>query len=183
MRCSLPSSSTKVTNRGWYSGAPGTPDTPALLHFPAFTRAPTCMHSTQAGMPVLSPAASCATVYHASGRPRRTLHARLGLMLRYLSPRQPTEPALPPCRIPLSVRGVAQAEAAGVKVRQLLQQHCGPDFRLFMYTSPYARCIQTAHHMLHAFEDHQVRGALSALAACSAGNVLLAFWCLTLGGG
>lgn len=53
-----------------------------------------------------------------------------------------------------------------MRVRQLLQEHCGPDFRLFVYSSPYARCIQTVHHMLHAFEDHEVRGTQPAGSAC-----------------
>jgi broad specificity phosphatase PhoE len=61
-------------------------------------------------------------------------------------------------RVPLSQRGVQQAQAAGHRVRQLLLQHCGPGFDLFVYTSPYLRCMQTVQHVLGPFEERQVGG-------------------------
>lgn len=66
---------------------------------------------------------------------------------------------IPNHRVPLSTRGVAEARAAGA----VLQRHLLPDSgqqpasRLFMYTSPFLRCIQTAQHVAHALTDEQVR--------------------------
>lgn len=84
---------------------------------------------------------------------------------------------IPNHRVPLSARGVQQSSAAGQQVRQLLltaqsQQaqeqgicHNKPtaqvgNGKLFMYTSPFLRCIQTAQHMARALGEEQVRCVL-----------------------
>lgn len=80
---------------------------------------------------------------------------------------------IPNHRVPLSAHGVQQSHAAGQQVRQLLhaaktqnaqqQDICHSDptanvgnGKLFMYTSPFLRCIQTAQHMTRALDDDQV---------------------------
>jgi len=86
---------------------------------------------------------------------------------------------VPNHRIPLSAVGVREALSAGKAVQQLLanppdhQQQPGdqseprtcssssqastaPEGRLFLYTSPFLRCIQTAQHVARALRDDQV---------------------------
>lgn len=90
---------------------------------------------------------------------------------------------VPNHRIPLSARGVQESLGAGLAVQQLLssppptqpqQQHNKNEMqqhnhsnsngnnskktggKLFLYTSPFLRCIQTAQHITRALEDEQV---------------------------
>lgn len=88
---------------------------------------------------------------------------------------------VPNHRIPLSAVGVREALSAGKAVQQLLanppdhQQQPGdqseprtcssssqastaPEGRLFLYTSPFLRCIQTAQHVARALRDDQLLG-------------------------
>lgn len=72
---------------------------------------------------------------------------------------------VPNHRIPLSARGVQESLQAGRTVQELLsllppagsnaqqQQHGA---RLFLYTSPFLRCIQTAQHITRALDEGQV---------------------------
>jgi broad specificity phosphatase PhoE len=90
---------------------------------------------------------------------------------------------IPNHRVPLSANGVQQSFAAGELVHELLhdahdhhqqQQHqqnghsassCSSSSssrassKVFMYTSPFLRCIQTAQHVVRALKDEQVRVA------------------------
>ena len=84
---------------------------------------------------------------------------------------------VPNHRVPLGAAGVQEALKAGQTIRQLLEpsvsntqqqqdsqavassssssdQQSG---KLFMYTSPFLRCIQTAQHISRALHDDQVR--------------------------
>lgn len=85
---------------------------------------------------------------------------------------------VPNHRIPLSAKGVQESVSAGQAVQQLLsappdaeqQRNRGQNGRqvnspsssmqqggkLFLYTSPFLRCIQTAQHITRALEDEQV---------------------------
>lgn len=90
---------------------------------------------------------------------------------------------VPNHRIPLSAKGVQESLGAGLAVQQLLsappptqlqqqdgkygmQQHNYSNSngnsnmqnggKLFLYTSPFLRCIQTAQHITRALEDEQV---------------------------
>jgi hypothetical protein len=87
---------------------------------------------------------------------------------------------IPNHRVPLSANGVQQSFAAGELVHELLhdahdhhqqQQHqqnghsassCSSSSgsrassKVFMYTSPFLRCIQTAQHVVQALKDEQV---------------------------
>ncbi|KAF8063012.1 ALKBH8 [Scenedesmus sp. PABB004] len=66
---------------------------------------------------------------------------------------------IPNHRIPLSSRGVAQSLAAGRAIRQLLERDGGGGGgRLFLYTSPFLRCIQTAQQVARALDDDQLLG-------------------------
>lgn len=89
---------------------------------------------------------------------------------------------VPNHRIPLSAKGVQESVRAGKAVQQLLaaapgaqaqhqnthmgqqQHHASSNSsnmqeggRLFMYTSPFLRCIQTAQHVTRALGEEQVR--------------------------
>ncbi len=84
---------------------------------------------------------------------------------------------VPNHRVPLAEQGVQEARDAGLRLRQLVGgegshgtfsgsngqgQVAGqaqPPPRLFVYTSPYLRCIQTMQHMLTAgkFTNDEVR--------------------------
>lgn len=97
---------------------------------------------------------------------------------------------VPNHRIPLSAVGVREALSAGRAVQQLLatppdhhqqpsdqpqphtcsssgtsstssQASTAPEGRLFLYTSPFLRCIQTAQHVARALHDDQVSCPLS----------------------
>lgn len=92
---------------------------------------------------------------------------------------------IPNHRVPLSAQGVQQSFAAGQQVHQLLhdahdhhqqqqQQHNGHDAssssssrssKVFMYTSPFLRCIQTAQHVVRALKDEQV-SVVCAMCSC-----------------
>lgn len=77
---------------------------------------------------------------------------------------------VPNHRIPLSARGVQESLQAGRTVQELLslpppagsnvQQHQHQQqrhgARLFLYTSPFLRCIQTAQHITRALDEEQV---------------------------
>jgi len=82
---------------------------------------------------------------------------------------------IPNHRVPLSAKGVAQALHAGQLVQQLLQDadtwqptknlHSSPvqpqetggnTARVFLYTSPFLRCIQTAQHAVRGLDDNRV---------------------------
>jgi broad specificity phosphatase PhoE len=103
---------------------------------------------------------------------------------------------IPNHRVPLSAQGVQQSFAAGQLVHQLLydahdhheqqqQQHNGGSAssssssssrssKVFMYTSPFLRCIQTAQHVVRALKDEQVNDMLSnncCAVCCSQHNV------------
>ncbi|KAF6250885.1 histidine phosphatase superfamily [Scenedesmus sp. NREL 46B-D3] len=87
---------------------------------------------------------------------------------------------IPNHRVPLSAQGVQQSFAAGQHVHELLhdahdhhqqqqQQHNGysvsscssssrASSKVFMYTSPFLRCIQTAQHVVRALKDQQLVG-------------------------
>jgi broad specificity phosphatase PhoE len=86
---------------------------------------------------------------------------------------------VPNHRIPLSARGVQESLHAGKVLHHLLEaaqdtqvEHAGQQQqhhassnsshmqqggRLFMYTSPFLRCIQTAQHITRALDEEQVR--------------------------
>jgi broad specificity phosphatase PhoE len=91
---------------------------------------------------------------------------------------------IPNHRVPLSANGVQQSFAAGELVHELLhdahdhhqqQQHeqnghsasswsgnsssSRASSKVFMYTSPFLRCIQTAQHVVRALKDEQVLGS------------------------
>jgi hypothetical protein len=84
---------------------------------------------------------------------------------------------VPNHRIPLSAKGVQESISAGQAVQQLLsdppdaeQRNSSQNGRqvnspsssmqqggkLFLYTSPFLRCIQTAQHITRALDDEQV---------------------------
>eukprot|EP00879_Flechtneria_rotunda_P027354 GHRR01029301.1.p1 GENE.GHRR01029301.1~~GHRR01029301.1.p1 ORF type:complete len:247 (+),score=69.39 GHRR01029301.1:374-1114(+) len=86
---------------------------------------------------------------------------------------------IPNHRIPLSAKGVLQAIKAGQIVHQLLHESASKQQsaneqcsnneghgsvcststnRVFLYTSPFLRCIQTAQHAVKALSDEQVVG-------------------------
>mmetsp|Transcript_20829 Transcript_20829/g.49658 ORF Transcript_20829/g.49658 Transcript_20829/m.49658 type:complete len:304 (+) Transcript_20829:583-1494(+) len=62
----------------------------------------------------------------------------------------------PDWQVPLSDEGRQQALRAGGKVREILEEAHGDEFRLVLYCSPYERCRQTMHGVLEAFPEDKV---------------------------
>eukprot|EP00878_Enallax_costatus_P028975 GHUV01031345.1.p1 GENE.GHUV01031345.1~~GHUV01031345.1.p1 ORF type:complete len:211 (+),score=36.48 GHUV01031345.1:344-976(+) len=92
---------------------------------------------------------------------------------------------IPNHRVPLSAHGVQQSFAAGQQVKQLLHVsqsqkaaqldicHTNPSAnvgngKLFMYTSPFLRCIQTAQHISRALDEEQVRSWMMCIVDAAA---------------
>lgn len=68
-----------------------------------------------------------------------------------------------PClllQVSLTLRGQQEATIMGQKLRSLLESRDGPDFKVFLMTSPYCRTLQTTDCLLRSFTDEQV-GALT----------------------
>ena len=57
-------------------------------------------------------------------------------------------------------RGHSQAQNAGLKIRQYIDERSGSerDYKLFFYTSPYKRSLQTYESMSACFSPGNIRG-------------------------
>ncbi|KAL6759865.1 histidine phosphatase superfamily [Haematococcus lacustris] len=64
---------------------------------------------------------------------------------------------IPDSQVPLTERGKQQAREAGAKIRKLLEAQ-GHDYKLFFYTSPYKRSLQTYAGISSAFEKQHIIG-------------------------
>lgn len=60
-------------------------------------------------------------------------------------------------KIPLTALGEEQAKQCGVKLRQLLLE-TNPESKLFVYSSPFLRAVQTSKHIIDACEPYQFAG-------------------------
>ena len=61
--------------------------------------------------------------------------------------------------MPLTPKGVLEAQAAGKAIRSLLESEVGSDaFSLFFMTSPYRRALQTTSEIVARFKRSQVGG-------------------------
>ncbi|KAI3434838.1 hypothetical protein D9Q98_002893 [Chlorella vulgaris] len=60
--------------------------------------------------------------------------------------------------VPLTATGWQQALDVGEKLRGMLEEADGSQFRLFVYTSPYLRCKQTTEGLVRAFSEEQLLG-------------------------
>lgn len=66
---------------------------------------------------------------------------------------------IPDPQVPLTETGRAQAKAAGQKIKRSVEAAIGSsDYRLFFYTSPYKRSLQTYEGICQAFSSQQVKG-------------------------
>lgn len=64
---------------------------------------------------------------------------------------------IPDPQVPLTWRGAEQAKLAGQQIKHVMDQ-TGSDYRLFFYTSPYKRSLQTFEGISAAFRSDQVVG-------------------------
>jgi len=65
---------------------------------------------------------------------------------------------IPDSQVPLTERGKRQARDAGAKIRAALERGGNRDYRLFFYTSPYKRSLQTYEQISSAFGQDHIMG-------------------------
>eukprot|EP00195_Chlamydomonas_chlamydogama_P012286 CAMPEP_0202901526 /NCGR_PEP_ID=MMETSP1392-20130828/14302_1 /ASSEMBLY_ACC=CAM_ASM_000868 /TAXON_ID=225041 /ORGANISM="Chlamydomonas chlamydogama, Strain SAG 11-48b" /LENGTH=410 /DNA_ID=CAMNT_0049588099 /DNA_START=245 /DNA_END=1477 /DNA_ORIENTATION=- len=65
---------------------------------------------------------------------------------------------IPDSQIPLTARGHEQARKAGMKLRKYIEQKNDQNYKLFFYTSPYKRSLQTYESISSAFAQTNITG-------------------------
>lgn len=67
---------------------------------------------------------------------------------------------VPDSQVPLTDKGHMQARQAGEKIKKYIEKRSGgaDDYKLFFYTSPYRRSIQTHEGISSCFSPHIVKG-------------------------
>ncbi|KAK9810737.1 hypothetical protein WJX73_003928 [Symbiochloris irregularis] len=63
----------------------------------------------------------------------------------------------PDPQVPLTDRGWGQARAAGARIKELMEKENKP-YRLYFYTSPYKRSLQTYQALAECFSKGQIAG-------------------------
>mmetsp|Transcript_37604 Transcript_37604/g.67364 ORF Transcript_37604/g.67364 Transcript_37604/m.67364 type:complete len:450 (-) Transcript_37604:1453-2802(-) len=62
----------------------------------------------------------------------------------------------PDWKVPLSDMGERQAKIAGLRIREVVEDAHGSDYKLSVYCSPYERCVQTMNGILESFSPSKI---------------------------